>query len=401
MKQEKISGYKIRLGIRSKLIFLLLAFQILFFNPLIFNLNDANAVSGGNPGELTGHKMIYDPILDEIVLFGGNRIGNDRSNLDSVWKYSISDSQWVEITTETTPVSRFGHQMAYLPLNRSIFLFGGSKNSDYERLGDTWLYNLDNNTWEELSPTESPPASGFSELCYDSLRNRVLLFGGYDSYQSKLNDLWVYYPNNNSWSELAPSSSPPIEYGHSLFYRDNGGEIYTFGRNSFEFRNEFWEYDTSANSWLQMTATFPRPSYRYWHGMVYSNISDVCLLFGGSSNNFDMDDSWIFNFTTNSWTEIQSDNNPPERSLFSMCHDSQRNQIYIYGGLGEDFTICRDDFWKFDLTTMIWEEIEMSSNSSISGYNFLDLCFYSLISVPFLMYIRKRQCKFPTFRKSA
>lgn len=393
MEQSKISGYKIRLGIRSKLIFLLLVFQILVFMPFILNINNANAVSGGTPGERTGQQMIYDPILDEIVLYGGNRGNGVRSSLDTVWKYSISDSQWREISSETTPVSRFSHHMVYLPINRSIFLFGGCKTSDYERLGDTWLYNLDNNTWEEVSPSVSPSARSDLALCYDSLKNRVLLFGGYNYDDNKLNDLWVYYPNNNSWTELAPSSSPPSDYGHSLFYRNNGGDVYTFGRSSTQNINDLWEYDTSANSWAKMTVASPIPSYRYWHNMRYSNISDVCLLFGGSSFNVDKDDSWIFNFTTDSWTEIQSDNNPPNRVVFSMCHDSHRDQIYMYGGLGEDYSICREDFWKFNFTSMIWEEIEMPSNSSISGYKFLDLCFYSLISLPFLIYIRKKKWK--------
>jgi hypothetical protein len=393
MDKNKFAGYKIRFGIRSKFIFLIIVFQLLVFIPFIFNITDANALSGGTPGERTGQQMIYDPILDEIVLYGGNRGGDDRSSLDSVWKYSISDSHWAEISSETTPVARFNHRMVYLPLNRSIFLFGGCRNSDYERLGDTWLYYLDNSTWEEVSPTVNPSARSDPALCYDSLKNRVLLFGGYNYDHIKLNDLWVYYPNNNSWTELAPSSSPPSEYGHSLIYRNNGGEVYTFGRNPAVARNEFWEYNTSANLWVQMTATSPKPSYRYWHNMKYSNNSDVCFLFGGSSYSVDMDDSWIFNFTTDSWTEIQSDNNPPSRVVFSMCHDSLRDQIYIYGGNGEDFTICREDFWKFNLSTMIWEEIEMPSDSSISGYNILDLCFYSLIGLPFLIYIRKKQCK--------
>jgi len=143
----------------------------------------------------------------------------------------------------------------------------------------------------------------------------------------------------------------------------------------------------------EMAATTPRPSYRCWHNLRYSNISDVCLLFGGRSYSVDKDDSWIYNFTTDSWTEIQSNSNPLSRAVFSMCYDSFRDQIYIYGGSGEDYTIGREDFWKFNFTSMIWEEIEMPSNSSISGYNFLDLCFYSLISVPFLMYIRKKQFK--------
>jgi len=278
--------------------------------------------------------------------------------------------------------------MTYLPLNRSIFLFGGFSNSDYERLGDTWLYYLDNNTWEEVSPTVSPSARSDPGLCYDSLRNRVLLFGGFNMYPTTLNDLWAYYPNNNSWTELVPSSSPPSNYGHSMFYRNNGGEVYTFGRNPTVSMNEIWEYETSTNSWAKMTVITPKPSYRYWHNLRYSNISDVCLLFGGNGNNIGMEDSWIFNFTTDSWTEIQPDNNPPGRSVFSMCHDSLRDQIYIYGGLGEDRTIGLEDFWKFNFTTMIWEEIEMPS---ISGYKFLDLCFYSLISLPFLVYIRKKQ----------
>ena len=107
MEKKIISGYKKRLKIRSKFFFLLLVFQLLVFIPLILNIDEAIAVSGGNPGERTGHQMIYDPILDEIVLYGGNRGNGDHSSLDTVWKYSISNSEWVEIKISVFPSLSF------------------------------------------------------------------------------------------------------------------------------------------------------------------------------------------------------------------------------------------------------------------------------------------------------
>lgn len=49
---------------------------------------------------------------------------------------------------------------------------------------------------------------------------------------------------------------------------------------------------------------------------------------------------------------------PPRRELSGFAYDSTKDKVYIYGGRSE---IIYKDFWEFDLTSKIWEEIHPAS----------------------------------------
>jgi len=75
-------------------------------------------------------------------------------------------------------------------------------------LADTWEW--DGSQWVQRTPATSPPPRwGGHAMAYDSLRGRVVLFGGSNGYNSYLGDTWVY-----SECGYASGSSP---YGRLLF----------------------------------------------------------------------------------------------------------------------------------------------------------------------------------------
>lgn len=366
-----------------------LLIQVIF----VYNIGHVVALEEENPGLRTGQKMVYDPVTAEIILFGGNRGNGDNSILNSIWKYNISQSSWVEINSGVSPAARFNHGMVYLPENYSILLFGGRRNTDYTELDDTWKFDLMTNTWEEIFPTTRPPARQLSSLTYDSQSERILMFGGFGLNEVHTNDLWEFTPENNTWKELTTSNSPQSRYGHSLIYRNATDNSYLFGGRTLGLNNDLWEFDPSINAWNSID-TSTKPLQRYFHSMEYCSESDLGFLFGGDNPDTSgraLDDTWTYNFTANSWTELQPEIAPPTRLIYSMCYDTTLNQVYIYGGLTEDYQVCLGDFWKYDFTSSNWFKVGEGSSSSIEGYGGIGITIMSSIAVCTLILIRKKR----------
>src|ERR1041385_7528173 len=84
---------------------------------------------------------------------------------------------WVQLHPTSSPPGRQFHAMAYDNSRQKIILFGGyDTNGVY--LGDTW--QLDVQGWKPLSPAHSPSARALHSLSYDASRNTIILFGGRD-----------------------------------------------------------------------------------------------------------------------------------------------------------------------------------------------------------------------------
>ena len=104
-----------------------------------------------------------------------------------VWK----DNAWSEIDFPGPgTLSHFG--MAVDTDANALYIFGGATSrSTFSSLTDkTWT--LTNGRWRELSSAVSPSKRGGPALGYDSLRKRVVLYGGFDSSGKDRADTWEW-----------------------------------------------------------------------------------------------------------------------------------------------------------------------------------------------------------------
>ncbi len=118
---------------------------------------------------------------DKVLLFGGD----DSSLDDETWVYDLSNHTWTQMSPKTSPAARYTHAMARIGDDK-ILLFGGSNGTAND---ETWVYDLSDNTWTQMSPTTSPSARSSHAMARIG-DDKVLLFGGYAS--SDLGDTWVY-----------------------------------------------------------------------------------------------------------------------------------------------------------------------------------------------------------------
>src|SRR5947209_951037 len=94
-------------------------------------------------------------------------------------------------------------------------------------------------TWTQLAPSGAPPSPrGFhgASAVYDPSSNRMIVFGGRDSSQNNLNDVWILTNANgmggaSAWINLLPANSPGApasRSGHTAVYDAGSNRMIVF-----------------------------------------------------------------------------------------------------------------------------------------------------------------------------
>jgi N-acetylneuraminic acid mutarotase len=148
-----------------------------------------------------------------MFLFGGNNYQKtitvmDPTNIDEekIYNplYSLNLRNWtwqVQKTRGAIITPRDEHTAVVDEDQNLMIIFGGFK--DGERCNDIAVYDMKQNKWSliELNDNDRKPCerSGHSAVYYQS-QKRMYIFGGKDINSEKLNDLWYFDFQTNSWS---------------------------------------------------------------------------------------------------------------------------------------------------------------------------------------------------------
>ncbi len=243
------------------------------------------------------------------------------------------------------PSGRWGHASTYDTGRGATILFGGRTVPSF--FGDTWQFK--DGAWMQLPLTVAPPARAHGALCHDPIRGHSLLFGGLptgDVNGQLFGDTWLL--SATGWTQANPANAPSPRIAHSMSYDSLRNRIVLFGGwSSNGPQGDTWEFD-GAN-WLQNAAT--GPSARRGHAMAYDAQSGLTVLFGGNpSVQFDwhqLNDTWTWNGTA--WLQISPANSPAVRETHGMYYDSARSRIVLHGGSsGPTSSTVMDETWTWD-----------------------------------------------------
>jgi len=201
-------------------------------------------------GRLAG-SAVYDPLNQRFVGFGGTR----GLPIDT-WELDLHGvPTWNTINTSgSRPVGSYGMYAIYDPVRNRMITFGGSTSDEYFGVNNnTWELRLDGTpTWNQLAPTGTLPSARRSGTAiYDPLRDRMVLFGGWDSGPTEtafLNDTWAMDMHSDPpvWGPLSPGGVTPIR-------RDATAAIYDPSHDRMAFFGG-WEatymlHDTEFLGW--------------------------------------------------------------------------------------------------------------------------------------------------------
>jgi Galactose oxidase, central domain len=156
------------------------------------------------PPPVVGGSLAYDPVNDEIVLFGGGHVaesapGGRIVGYTGTWVYRFQDKDWHRLQLDLQPPPRMNMRAVYDSKNQVLVLFGGDAQSHY--LADTWLYDLKSRTWRESKASTGPEARAGHFTVYDPETGWVIIGGGYNS--EDLTDMWAYDVAEDRWQRLA------------------------------------------------------------------------------------------------------------------------------------------------------------------------------------------------------
>ena len=325
--------------------------------------------SGTIPVGRYGHTMVYEEKSGRIIMFGGWTIGTVQRNgkteayagtLDDTWSYDPQSQVWTKLAPSGgTPLSRNDHAMAYDAQAGKIILFGGSNSHEpgdiseteqrFLNLGDTWAYDPVSNSWQELTPSVSPPARRGEGLVYDSHRGRVIMFGGIADGGSDLTrfaDTWAYDYETNTWTNLEPSGTVPSRMeDFSMAYDPKSDAVYLFPGLPLD-AGQVWVYDPGKNEWTQRpTATTDLPKARYSPGVALDEANGRVLVFGGEVGYKDgedpstafANDTWLYDIAANTWSQMGFAGAVPEgRCGPGLAYDPSTSSVIMFGGCPND-----------------------------------------------------------------
>jgi hypothetical protein len=303
------------------------------------------------------HGMAFDAESNVLVLHGGFDM-NTRAEYNDTWTFSLDSNNWVnQNPTPRPPSGNAMTSMAYDSKNDLVVLFGGSFNNS-EVLGDTWIYDYNSNTWTNVTPSFSPPPRDAHAVAYDSQSERIIVFGGrarltesvVSGYNESdfLHDVWSYNVDTNTWTNVTPAEGPTGRFFHGLAYDSKADCVLLFGGQTYEIfsigtdfagvMGDTWAFDLEAGTWTNRTPAIS-PGPRSYTVMTYDASADYTILYagslgagGGAYNDILYGDTWAYNYNTNTWTEMNSPSSAGTRMRHAMAYNNVSSLSIMFGG---------------------------------------------------------------------
>lgn len=131
----------------------------------------------------------WDATNGRMWIFGGTASGVKYNDLHY---YDVAGNAWVAVSPSgTAPTARYKAGGGFDSTNSTLWVFGGNDNTGDKN--DLHYYDVQANQWVEVSPGGTAPTARLDHSCaWDSVNNRLWVFGGSVSGTGRSNDLHYY-----------------------------------------------------------------------------------------------------------------------------------------------------------------------------------------------------------------
>lgn len=319
-----------------------------------------------HPSPRVYSRMVFDQQAGEIILFGGSSAFDTGTQMpydaNETWAYT--GTRWVQRFPAHSPGARTAHMMTYDSTRGRIVLFGGRQGlglttGETRGFNDTWIY--DDGDWSQLAPPNAPPARQLGAMAYDSLRDRIVLYGGMSINADGLNvtqlyDTWEF--DGTTWTKSGDAGveagKEPVQVGRPMLAYDKARAQMILVGVDTALKTKMYRRDTTANTWVEMTPE-KLPDCLNDGAIVYQDHNSTILGIGGvcSLTEGFLDKTWEWNGTT--WTEIKT-TDVARGTAHTLAYDSLRQYSLLFGGNDalsgkprSTTLIYRNNNWRFDM----------------------------------------------------
>ena len=281
---------------------------------------------------------------------------------------------WEQLFPASSPGIRTSFGLAKLTKSQVLFFGGSGDGGPGKFLNDTWLYDIDKNTWTQLNIKNPPKArDGFGMIQLSD--GKVLMFGGCCDSGLNFNDTWLFDSLSMQWSKLKTISSP-FKLAYFAFSRINDNEALLFGGDAMDTnmsgdQNYTWIFSLIDNSWSMVKINGSRPHSRSECIMCSIDSSNL-LLYGGIDVNGLYIDSWVFNLKNYKWSQVFPTDNPPPTDSPNLISLNKDVKLWL-GGLSNNH-IEQNDTWLYYTNYNTWKKLFVSVKPPArSGHQFTQI----------------------------
>jgi N-acetylneuraminic acid mutarotase len=198
-------------------------------------------------------------------------------------------------------------------------------------------------------------------MAYDIESDRMILFGGQTGNVLKDSshyngETWAYDVAANKWTQMKPPSGPTARGAAELAYDAESDRVILFGGGNQTGwgLDDTWAYDYNTNTWTEMAKG---PAKHLGARLAYDAQSDRIILFGGyDMGNVLYNDTWAYDYNKNTWTEMKPSTSPPGRNYQAMTYDSKADRVLVFGGLDLMGNTIDISVWSYNFNNNTWQE---------------------------------------------
>ncbi len=292
------------------------------------------------PGRF-GHSTVLDPTRDRFVVCDGSP-GIGLAMLSDLWTLSGA-GDWAPLDAAgTPPTARYTQSAVYDAARDRMVMFGGDPGFGVPFLNDTWALSFaaGTPTWTQIQPTGALPDGRSAQvMVLDPMRDRLVVFGGQMRDGTVLGDVWALpLSGSAAWAQLAPSGAGPSLAFHSGIYDPVRDRLLVYG--GFDASGtesaKVWAFDFATATWSQVVTAGFVPSARYGAAADYDAAHDAMWVFGGTHRGGYVADvmTLALNRPTPAWTlRTPGGLRLPGTSSPTLTMDGTRNRLVAIGGI--------------------------------------------------------------------
>jgi hypothetical protein len=288
---------------------------------------------------------VYDSARDRLLVLGERDAAGALAT--TIWALSFSPAPaWSVVATQGTPPSpRHGMSVVYDPVDDRLVAYGGF--GPHPTLGDVtwnevWALTLGGTpTWSLLAPSGTlPPRRSDAATVYDPAGHRMIVFGGIQSpSNSDLNDTWelALSPGPLAWSPMSATNPPPARRKASIFVDAATARLWMQGGiAAFTPREDVWKLPLAGGSWLLHSAVQPPGATG---SSFYDATRDKLVLQGGlkPTTARPLDGTWVLDPAAKNPAFVSlgvpAEGSGP-RGRARVFHDPLHDRMLLFGGQG-------------------------------------------------------------------